>query len=254
MPVFPFTDTAPRAAFPVVTLTLILINTMVFLWMVSLPPRALDTLLTHAALVPIRYTEPNVARHAGLDPSNWWPLLTNTFMHGGWLHLISNMWFLWIFGPAMEARFTRLGFAFLYVAGAVAASLVHVFTHPTSVDPALGASGAIAAIIGAHALTYPSARVITVVLLGFIPLFFPLPAALFAVIWFALQLVQGSMELATPHMASSVAWWAHIGGFVFGALFAIAASDFGAHRPVRTRTWVQPQRRHVPTIRPRNWG
>jgi membrane associated rhomboid family serine protease len=164
------------------------------------------------------------------------------------------MWFLWIFGPAMEARFTRLGFAFLYVAGAIAASLVHVFTHPTSVDPALGASGAIAAIIGAHALTYPRARVVTLVLLGFIPLFFPLPAALFAAIWFVLQLVQGSMELAAPHMASSVAWWAHIGGFLFGALFAIAASDFGAHRPLRTRTWVPPPRRHVPIIRPRKWG
>ena len=146
---FPFIDTAPRASPPVLVLALILINTLVFLWMQSLPADALEQVLVHAALIPVRYTEPLVARQYGLDPSNWWPLLTNTFMHGGWLHLILNMWFLWIFGPAMEARFGRLGFAALYLAGAVAASAVHLFTHPGSTTPVLGASGAIAAVLGA---------------------------------------------------------------------------------------------------------
>jgi rhomboid family protein len=250
--VFPFTDTAPRAAFPVVTLALIGINVLVFLWMESLPPRALDVVLAHIALIPVRYTEPGLARSVGLDPTNYWPLLTNTFMHGGWLHLISNMWFLWIFGPAMEARFGRLGFLFLYVAGAVAASFVHVYTHPQSVDPVLGASGAIAAIIGAHAVSYPTARVITIILLGFIPLFLPLPAVLFALIWFGLQLMQGTMELMTPHLAGGVAWWAHIGGFAFGAAFAFLAAGLSGSDQVRTTTWVQPPRRHVPIIRRRD--
>lgn len=249
---FPFTDTAPRAAFPVVTIVLIGINVLVFLWMESLTPRSLDIVLAHIALIPVRYTEPGLARSVGLDPSNYWPLLTNTFMHGGWLHLISNMWFLWIFGPAMEARFSRLGFLFLYVAGAVAASLVHVYTHPDSTDPVLGASGAIAAIIGAHAVSYPAARVVTIILLGFIPLFIPLPAILFALIWFALQLMQGSLELMTPNLAGGVAWWAHVGGFAFGAVFAFLASGLSAGAQVRTTTWVQPPRRHVPSIRPRD--
>jgi membrane associated rhomboid family serine protease len=114
---FPFIDTAPRASPPVLVLALIGINTLVFLWMETLPAGTLEQVLLHAALIPIRYTEPLVARQYGLDPSNWWPLLTNTFMHGGWLHLILNMWFLWIFGPAMEARFGRLGFTALYLCG-----------------------------------------------------------------------------------------------------------------------------------------
>src|ERR1700687_3220407 len=138
-PLFPFIDTAPRAARPLITFGLIAANTLVFLWMLSLSPRDQQWVLGHVALIPLRYTEPDLARAAGLDPSNWWPLLTNTFMHGGWLHLISNMWFLWIFGPAMEARFTRPGFFLLYIAGALAASAVHLATHPASTGrPRLG--------------------------------------------------------------------------------------------------------------------
>ena len=155
---FPFIDTAPRASPPVLVLALIAINVVVFLWMESLPPDTLGQVLVHAALIPVRYTEPLIARQNGLDPTNWWPLLTNTFMHGGWLHLILNMWFLWIFGPAMEARFGRFGFAALYLGGAVAASVVHLLTHPVSTVPVLGASGAIAAVIGAHAVAYPRPR------------------------------------------------------------------------------------------------
>src|SRR5262249_57330512 len=138
---------------------------LALLWKLRQPPVRPQSGLAHAALIPAGYTDPAAARAVGLDPSNFWPMLTNPFMHGGWLHLISNMWFLWIFGPAMEARFTRLGFAFLYVAGAVAASLVHVFTHPASVDPAPGASGAIAALIRAPAVNYPTAPRVTLVLL-----------------------------------------------------------------------------------------
>ncbi|HXW26733.1 MAG TPA: rhomboid family intramembrane serine protease [Xanthobacteraceae bacterium] len=250
---FPFIDTAPRASPPVLVLVLIAINTLVFLWMESLPPATLEQVLVHAALIPVRYTEPAIARQNGLDPTNWWPLLTNTFMHGGWLHLILNMWFLWIFGPAMEARFGRFGFTALYLGGAIAASLVHLLTHPLSTTPVLGASGAIAAVIGAHAVAYPRARVITIILIVFIPLFVPLPAVLFALIWFALQLLQGTSELLSPGMAEGVAWWAHIGGFAFGALFALAAHAPGPPHPVRTTTWSGPTRGRVPTIRPRDW-
>src|SRR5262249_57807242 len=132
---------------------------LALLWKLRQPPVRPQSGLAHAALIPAGYTDPAAARAVGLDPSNFWPMLTNPFMHGGWLHLISNMWFLWIFGPAMEARFTRLGFFVLYIAGALAASVVHLATHPDSTEPVLGASGAIAAVIGAHAVTYPTARV-----------------------------------------------------------------------------------------------
>jgi len=251
--VFPFIDTAPRAARPAIVLLLIAANTLVFLWMWSLPPRALNATLVHLALVPVRYTEPALAVRAGLDPSNYWPLLTNTFMHGGWLHLLSNMWFLWIFGPAMEARLGRFWFALMYVGGALAASAVHVITHPDSTQPALGASGAIAAVIAAYAVTYPSARVITIVPIFFIPLFIPISALWFALIWFVLQVIQGSAEIASPGMAGGVAWWAHIGGFAFGALFASLASMLGLAMQTRTTVWTGTRGRRVPDVRPRNW-
>lgn len=251
---FPFIDTAPRARRPAVTLLLIAANTLVFLWMRSLPQRRLHWVLVHAALIPAIYTEPRLARSAGLDPSNWWPLLTNAFMHGGWLHLISNMWFLWIFGPAMEARYGRVGFSVLYVAGALAASSMHLLTHPASTEPVIGASGAIAAVIGAYAVTYPNARVVTVILLVFIPLFVPIPAMLFALVWFLLQLLQGSMELMSPDLAPGIAWWAHIGGFGFGALFATFANRLNASPRGATTTWSGRRSRRVPDIRLRRWG
>src|SRR5262245_23470787 len=187
----------------------------------SLPPRTLQTVLVQLALVPARYTEPARALRVGLDPDNWWPFLLNAFMHGGWLHLILNMWFLWIFGPAMEARLGRFWFAAMYVGGAIAASFVHVITHADSTVPVLGASGAVAAVIAAYALTYLKAYVITIVPIFFIPLFIPIPGLWFAMIWFVLQVFQGTAEFASPGMASGVAWWAHIGGFAFGALFAV---------------------------------
>jgi membrane associated rhomboid family serine protease len=249
---FPFTDTAPRAARPLVVFGLIAVNTLVFLWMWDMPLREQNGILVHYALIPIRYTNPAVAVRLGLDPANWWPLLTNTFLHGGWLHLISNMWFLWIFGPAMEGRLGRLMFLALYLGGGVAASAVHVWTHANSTEPVLGASGAIAAVIAAHAITFPRERVVMVVLLIIIPLFFSVPTVAFALIWFALQIIQGTSELASPGMASSVAWWAHIGGFGFGALFAWVVGAFEFDSGVRTATW-SGRGRHVPLIKPRTW-
>jgi membrane associated rhomboid family serine protease len=234
---FPIIDSAPRAANPVVTYALILVNTLVFLWLWSLPPQALQIVTYEYALVPLRYSDPIDARAAGLDPDDWWPLITNTFMHGGWLHLIFNMWTLWIFGPAMEARFGRLGFAILYLVGGTVASVTHLFANISSDAPALGASGAIAAVIAAYAVVYPRERVLLIVPLGFI--FIPLwaPAVLFALIWFGIQVLEGTHALFAPSLAGGVAWWAHIGGFAFGAVaaFLVRRSAWGTE--VRTSQW-----------------
>ncbi len=254
---FPFIDTAPRAARPALVLGLIGINALVFLWMNSLPPRALNAVMVHYALIPLRYTDPELARSVGLNPDNLLPLLTDAFLHGGWLHIIFNMWFLWIFGPAMEARFGRLGFVALYLGGALAASAVHVVTHPDSPDPVLGASGAIAGVIGAYALIYPTARVITIVPIVFIPLFIPVPAFVFAAIWFVLQVWQGSSELASPTMAAGVAWWAHIGGFAYGMFFALLARLIMPGPQTALARWSEmyerPRGRRVPDIPQRGW-
>jgi membrane associated rhomboid family serine protease len=247
--VFPFIDTAPRPSRPVVVLGLIAANVFVFLWMQSLPPRMLEATLIHYALIPVRYTDPQLAASVGLDPSNWLPMLTDMFLHGGWMHIIFNMWFLWIFGPAMEGRFGRLGFLALYVMGGITANIVHVATHLGSTEPVIGASGAVAAVIAAYAVTYPWARVLTIVPLGFIPLFIPVPAVLFAFVWFGLQVLQGSSELASPGMAASVAWWAHIGGFMFGALAALLAHHAPPPAPAPTTVWRRTNGWRVPDVR-----
>jgi membrane associated rhomboid family serine protease len=221
--VFPFIDTAPRASRPIAVLGLIVANVVVFLWMQSLSPRLLEAAIVHYAVIPVAYTDPRYALSLGLDPTNFLPMLTDMFMHGGWMHLLFNMWFLWIFGPAMEKRFGSLGFLALYVAGGLTANLVHIATHVDSTEPVIGASGAVAAVIAAYAVTYPWSRVLSLVPLGFIPLVFPLPAFLFAFAWFGMQLLEGSIELTSTTMAASVAWWAHIGGFVFGAIVGLVA-------------------------------
>ena len=234
---FPFIDTAPRARPPAAVLAVIALNSLTFLWMWSLPPRSLHFVLLQFALIPERYTSARFSAYFGLDPSDWWPLLTNTFMHGGWFHLLANMWFLWIFGPAMEARLGRIGFLILYLGGGAAASFVHLVTHAASAEPVLGASGAIAAVIAAYAVTYPTARIISIVPIFFIPLLLPIPALLFAAIWFGLQVVQGTTELAMPALAGDVAWWAHIGGFAFGIVFVTIVNLLGFHPAIATTRW-----------------
>ncbi len=256
--IFPFIDTAPRAAHPAIVLALIIVNAAVFLAIWSLPPYALDNVLAHYALIPLRYTAPDLARSVGLNPYDYWPLITNAFLHGGWLHIIFNMWFLWIFGPAMEARFGRFLFVLLYLGGALSANMVQIATHPMSPAPVLGASGAIAAVIAAYAVIYPTERVITIVPILFIPLFIPVPAILFAAIWFGLQVLQGSSELARPEMAAGVAWWAHIGGFAFGALFAIIARALMPAPQTAISRWSEmydrrARGRRVPDIKPSDW-
>lgn len=250
---FPFIDTAPRAKPAVMVLGLIALNVLVFLWMQSLSPRQLEYVLTHYALIPLRYSDPALARASGLNPDNWWPLLTNAFMHGGWLHLGSNMWFLWIFGPAMEARFGRVVFGLLYLGGAFAASFVHFATHMESSVPVLGASGAIAAIIAAYSVTYPTARVISIIPIFFIPLFIPVPAVLFAGLWFLMQLLQGSAELFSAGQGQGVAWWAHVGGFAFGAIAAWIADAIRMGTQTAVSVYSGPRGRRVPDIRPRGW-
>jgi membrane associated rhomboid family serine protease len=157
----------------------------------------------------------------------------------------------------MEARFGRFWFAVLYLGGGFAASAVHLVIHPDSAEPVVGASGAIAGVLAAYAMTYPAASVLTIVPIWIIPFFIPIPAIIFALIWFALQVVQGSYELALPDMGGGVAWWAHIGGFAFGALFAFAADHAGLGMQTQTRTWSHTRGRRVPNVRPsdldRHW-
>ena len=157
-------------------------------------------------------------------------LLTCIFLHGGWVHFLGNMWFLYIFGDNVEDRFGHWGYFFFYVGCGVLASATHLVTNASSVMPTIGASGAIAGVMGAYFLLYPRAKVLTLVPIFIFIYFVVLPAPLFLGIWFAIQFFEGTAAISTMH-SSGVAWWAHIGGFVAGLFFAWQLREHHKLRP-----------------------
>jgi membrane associated rhomboid family serine protease len=214
---FPIQNGVPHRSAPFVTWGLIAVNVAVFLYQVSLSPAALDRFLVNYALIPGRYFVPlPFLPEPALE--DYLPFLTNMFLHGGWLHLILNMWTLFLFGPSVEDRMGRLRYLLFYLACGIAASAAHAYVNATSFVPALGASGAIAGVIGAFVRLFPLANLIVVIPILFFPFFFEVPALLFAGLWFLLQVVSGMIELLSPAVGGGIAWWAHIGGFVAGLL------------------------------------
>jgi len=209
----PLRDENPSSTVPVVTRIIILINVVVFVYEIALGP-LLKPFVAQWGLVPERLTlavryheEPWLA--PGLT------LLSSMFLHGGWMHLIGNMWYLWIFGDNVEDRLGHARYLLFYLAGGFAAALTQVLVGPASEVPTVGASGAIAAVLGAYAVTWPRARVVT--LIPFFP-FFPivrLSALAVLGLWFVMQFFSGALSLAWS-VRGGIAWWAHIGGFVFG--------------------------------------
>lgn len=237
---FPLRDSVSRTHEPWVVWSIIAANAAVFLYQLGLSPPELQVFLYQHALVPLRYFSPSWAWSNGLSPTDFTPFLTNTFLHGGWLHIIFNMWTLWIFGPALEDRLGPVRFSILYLVAGVAASAAHALFNAPSPVPALGASGAIAGVIAAYAVRFPFAWVRILVPILFIPLFFSIPAMLFAGLWFFIQVFQGTSELLMPFAASGIAWWAHIGGFIAGWLLLGALDP--AQRAVRYNggPWEEP--------------
>jgi membrane associated rhomboid family serine protease len=213
---FPIRDNVSRTHEPVVVWVIIGINALVFAYQLGLGAREGNIFLYQHALVPLRYFSPSWGWQTGLPPTDLSPFLTNIFMHGGWLHIILNMWTLYIFGPALEDRLGPVRFAILYLLAGIAASCTHALFNASSPLPALGASGAIAGVIAAYAVRFPYAWVRILVPILFIPLFFSIPAVMFAGIWFFIQVMQGTSALLAPFSSGGIAWWAHIGGFVAG--------------------------------------
>jgi membrane associated rhomboid family serine protease len=214
----PIQNSVPLRAPPFLTWALIAANCLVFLYQRALGP-AEEAFIQRFALVPLRYALPP-ARGGAEDLADYLPFLTNMFLHGGWLHLILNMWTLWLFGPAVEDRLGPGRYLAFYLACGVFASATHAAFNADSAVPALGASGAIAGALGCFIRLFPLARLVVLVPVLFLPLFFEVPAAVFAALWFVAQLLQGTAELFQPPGGGGVAWWAHIGGFVAG--FALA--------------------------------
>jgi membrane associated rhomboid family serine protease len=200
----------------VIVMAIIAVNVAAFLYQLTLGPQAEQLFIYEHALVPARYFRPAWAWETGLSPTDLTPFVTNTFMHGGFLHIILNLWTLYIFGPALEDRLGPARFLALYLAAGIIASVAHAVFNAFSAIPALGASGAIAGVIGAYAVRFPYAWVRVLVPIIIFPLFFSIPAMLFAGIWFLMQVMQGTSELFLPGAGGGIAWWAHIGGFLAG--------------------------------------
>ena len=223
---FPWADTVARRYPPIVVWSVIGISALALLYQVGLPPRVLDRFLFDFALVPSRF----FGQLSLVAPSDWTPFLTDIFLHAGWLHLILNRWTLWIFGPAVEDRLGPVRFALFYLFCGVAAGLAHALAYPDSAVPALGASGAIAGVIGCYARMFPAARIGGFVSILIIPLFFEDGALAFAMIWFAMQVIPGLMSLGY-RPSGEIAWWAHMGGFVAGwPAPPLLRRPAGAHR------------------------
>jgi membrane associated rhomboid family serine protease len=253
---FPLYDHNPHRRFPLITILLIVVNVWITWQMALMPQLRQAEIAFERGFIPQRLTRiddpqplrirqevprpqlpgrpPRPAQRIELDLPNdtasvYGTFITTMFLHGGWLHLITNMWMLWVFGNNIEDRLGHLVFTMFYVAGGVLATLSHWVVAPESDVPVIGASGAVAAVLGGYALTYPWSKVRTLVFIG-IPLLLDIPAFIVLGLWMVAETFAGVMNINLG-VAGGVAHWAHIGGFVAGLalmpLFALGRSPEG---------------------------
>jgi rhomboid family protein len=232
--VLPLKDNVPTRSFPVVTVALIVVNVLVFVWEVT--GTSLEADVVHYGYYPCVVDSPCVGvaeeRELGLVPS----VFSSMFMHGGFLHIGGNMLFLWIFGNNVEDALGRVRYLLWYLAAGIAATVTQTLVTVWFGDaqaasiPNIGASGAIAGVLGAYLLLLPRASVLTAIFLGFIFFLQEIPAVFYLGIWFVFQLWQGGFSVVNPDAGGGVAFFAHVGGFVFGML---TINLVKARRPLR---------------------
>lgn len=207
----PIRDEIPTRRVPVVNYILIALNILVFVFQSMLGSQE-AALVYEFALIPVQLTN-------GVSLGDVTDIFTSMFMHAGLAHIGGNMLYLWIFGDNIEDRMGRDRYILFYLVGGLVASLTHIITNPYSQIPTVGASGAIAAVLGAYLVLYPQSRVLTLVPLGFFIRMTMLPAVVVLGLWFVLQFFSGVMSIGGPDVGG-VAFWAHIGGFVAGVVLA----------------------------------
>jgi membrane associated rhomboid family serine protease len=210
----PIRDTIPSRHYPVVNTVIIVANISFFMVEMS-QGGALDRFIYTYGLIPARYSMLQIAAHFTFFQQIF-SLISFMFLHGSFWHLAGNMWFLYIFGDNVEDRLGHLRYLFFYLLCGFSSGLAHIFFNLGSTMPTIGASGAIAGVMGAYFILYPKARIVTLIPIVFIPYFVELPAAIFLGIWLFIQFISVAL---TSVNAGGIAWWAHIGGFIFGALF-----------------------------------
>ena len=211
----PIRDRNPSGTFPFVTVSIIALNILVFLFELSMG-QGLDSFLFQFGVVPIK-----VYYSTDIPGSNiintYFPFLSFMFLHGGFVHLIGNMWYLWIFGDNVEDRLGRVKFIIFYLICGIGSAIVHVYFNSQSEVPCVGASGAIAGVLGAYMVTFPRARVLVLIPLFIVWQTIELPAIIVLGFWFLIQFFSGTASISSTH-GGGVAWWAHIGGFVLGVI------------------------------------
>jgi len=205
---FPVSDVIPSRTVPFVTVGLIVVNALVFFYQLALGPADLRVFMASYAVVPAWFWAPS--------------LVTSQFLHAGWMHIIWNMVYLWIFGDNVEDRLGHVGYLIFYLGAGAAAGLLQVLFNPFSGVPMVGASGAIAGVMGAYFVLYPQSRVLTAVFIIFFIDLVEIPAVFFLGIWFLMQVLSGIGSLGVSNAAGGgTAFWAHVGGFVVGGLIGL---------------------------------
>ncbi len=221
----PLSDNNPTRRKPLVVWALVALNIAAFSYELSLSPERLELLVHHYGMIPRNLWRIPTGLEQGMV--QWLPVLTSMFLHGGWLHLIGNIWILWLFGDNIEDRLGHGLFLLFYVGCGGVAALLHSVLHASSTVPTIGASGAIAGVMGAYFLLFPFKWITVLVPLGFIPLFLRVPAFVYLFIWIAAQLIGGYATVGRE--AAGVAFWAHVGGF-FAGMYWIRKAPGARHR------------------------
>ncbi len=210
----PLRDTIRSRNYPVINWLIIAANVLVYLIELAQGERLGSFIITYG-LVPARYSVPQLADHFSFSQQAF-SLFSFMFLHGEFWHLLGNMWFLYIFGDNVEDRLGPFRYLLFYLLCGIASGLSHLFLNWHASAPTIGASGAIAGVMGAYFILYPRAKILTLIPIFFFPYFIEIPAFVFLGIWFVFQFLSAA---GTATQAAGVAWWAHIGGFVFGMLF-----------------------------------
>jgi len=265
---FPYADDTKSYTIPVWVFVLIGLNVLFFMMSYSSGMDHYIRTLFAYGTIPARFVQsgdlefPNEVEQwisgSGVDQDDWAPpfitLFTSIFLHGGIMHLVGNMWFMWLFADNVEDRFGKLIFPIFYILCGLLAGLLHVMTNLASPVPAIGASGAIAGVMGAYIYLFPKGQIATLITYGWYWRTIQIPAFLYLIIWFGFQLVGGLVSGG----GSNVAFWAHIGGFVAGLVFAILLKkmnmvktypgdrdhkDWSDFPPTRSRTYTQPRKK-----------
>jgi len=215
----PIRDNIPKKRTPYVSWGIMAVCIAIFISMKMLPYETQRQLIYQYGMMPIRYSNPQWAIAFGLQPDGYFSFLSSLFIHAGWLHIIANMWFMWIFAHNIEDKMGHVGFLIFYLLCGLIATYIQWYFIPDLAIPVVGASGAIAGVLGAYFFISPFARIVIWLPILFLPIFLEIPAIAFLGFWAIIQFQNATSTVLFEGVTVDVAWWSHVGGFLAGAFF-----------------------------------